>query len=104
MWQIAAGLLVLLLGFRFLRSSPETAEHIDPWKIPDTLSGLSLLQYLQKIENSNSIQDEALVKQLQDDIRIVESAFFSGDTDSQPVEIDLGLMANDWNQRVNRPK
>ena len=102
-WQIAAGLIALLLGFRLLRSSPETAEHIDPWKIPETLSGLSLLQYLQKIENSKSIEDEALIKQLQDDIRTIESAFFSGDPDSQPVEIDLRQVANDWNQRVSRP-
>ena len=99
-WQVAVGLLLLLLGFKFMRGNPQTVETIDPWKIPETLSGLSLLQYLQKIAQSNRIQDETLSQQLQNDIRTVEAAFFSEGNNTAPQKIDLQKMAEDWKKRV----
>ena len=100
LWHIAAGVIALLLGIRFLRSPQKTTEVIDHWKIPQTLSGLSLLQYLSRIEESKLITDPDQLEQLQRDVESVESRYFAKADSTESEELELQKIAERWRGQI----
>ena len=101
LWQIFAGIAALLVGLLFFRSPREKEEQVDPWQIPTTLSGLSLLQYLRKVETSHHFADPDLLEKLRTEIQSVEANFFAKKATADTDQTELKKIADHWRRVVS---
>ncbi|MAJ27933.1 hypothetical protein CBD41_00840, partial [bacterium TMED181] len=100
LWQIIIGLAALFLVVKLFRSPAEKTIAVDHWKIPETLSSLSLLQYLQRIDQENVLQGSELADSLRKDIESVEIEYFSAESASTSQPLDLHQIAQRWRNEI----
>ena len=91
--------LLLIACFKFLfKKKPETStEHTGEFKMPETVSAVSVLKFLHQIRHSS--HPVAANAELQNDIEKIEKSFFSKTTNSS--DADLNQLVNNWYAKVS---